>query len=237
MKKIISSVLVLVGLMLGSQAYAHVSYRDLDLVNPLNRTVTSNSGWIDAADENWGDSHHGAWYKFSLAQDSLVSIQVTGLNSGTYQTVNAAGTTFSDFTVNLDLTDVAFTLYKGLFPAGAYDSAAALPIPEGKDGRWDALGDTTMANNGGDIGTAVFVAAVNSSLSNTETLLNIFLTAGDYSIGAGGAILGELANNSTYGIQAQLLSVQPVPVPAAVWLMGSALVGLIGMRKQRATAA
>lgn len=245
MKKIISSVMVLLALLFAGQANAHVSYRDLNASSSIVRTVTSNIGWSDAADGDWGDSHHAAWFKFSLAQDSQVSITVTGLNEGTYATIDGSGTPIDVTTgAGLNLTDVGFTLYGGLFPASVYDSAVALPIPAGKDGRWDALGDTTMANNSAQIGTISYLTHVNDSTGNIETLINYFLAAGDYSIGTGGAFgatgtaidenVGQ--HSGTYAIQANL-SVQPVPVPGAVWLFGSAIAGLIGFGRRKAVVA
>lgn len=246
MKKMIVAFVALLGLVFATQASAHVSYRDLNLSPSIVRTVTSNIGWSDAADGDWGDSHHAAWYKFNLTQDSLVTITVSGLAAGTYNTINGTGaaTTVSSG-AGLNLTDVGFTLYSGLFPASVYDSATALPVPVGKDGRWDALGDTTMANNGANnggvpqIGTVVFKTAVNSTTGAIETLANYFLAAGNYSIGAGGA-LGATGtpiealtgdHSGVYAIQAAL-SVQPVPVPGAIWLFGSALAGLVGLRRK-----
>ncbi|QPK64232.1 hypothetical protein IVG45_04480 [Methylomonas sp. LL1] len=174
-----------------------------------------------------------------MAQDSLVSITVTGLNAGTYASVNQNGAAIN-VTTSLNLADVGFSIYKGLFPAGAYDSAASLPIDAGKDGRWDALGDTTMANNSAVVGTAIYKTAVNNSTGNIETLINYFLAAGDYSIGTGGAFgstgtvidanVGDHAGS--YAIQASL-SVQAVPVPGAVWLFGSAVAGLVGLNRRK----
>ena len=240
MKKIMSTLVVLLGVLFANQASAHVSYYNLNVNNPSVRAVTSNIGWSDAADGDWGDSHHAAWFKFNLAQDSLVSITVTGLSAGTYATINQNGAPIN-VTTALNLTDVGFSVYKGLFPAAAFDSQASLPIPAGKDGRWDALGDTTMANNSLQVGTAVFKTAVNNSTGNIETLISYFLTAGDYSIGTGGAFgaTGTLIDENvgdhlgSYAIQAAL-SVQPVPVPGAVWLFGSAIAGLAGFGRRKA---
>lgn len=245
MKKIITSVVVLMGLLFAGQANAHVSYRDLNLSPSIVRTVTSNIGWSDAADGDWGDSHHGAFYKFNLAQDSLVSITVTGLNEGTYASIGGTGAPVNLTTgAGLNLTDVGFTLYSGLFPASVFDSAAALPVPAGKDGRWDALGDTSMANNGGVIGTLTYLTHVNNSTGNTETLINYFLAAGNYSIATGGAFgaTGTVIDDTvgihsgSFAIQANL-SVQPVPVPGAVWLFGSAIAGLVGFGRRKAAMA
>ncbi|MDD2759106.1 MAG: hypothetical protein PHH11_02305 [Methylomonas sp.] len=239
MKKIVLSLMALASFLFAGQVFAHVSYYNLNVNNPSIRAVTSNIGWSDAADGDWGDSHHAAWFKFNLAEDSLVSITVSGLNAGTYASVNQNGASIN-VTPALNLTDVGFSLYKGLFPAGAYDSAASLPIPSGKDGRWDALGDTTMANNSAAVGTVEFKTAVNNSTDNVETLINFFLTAGDYSLGTGGAfgatgtvIDADVGDHlGSYAIQASL-SVQPVPVPGAAWLFGSAVAGLIGFGRRK----
>lgn len=247
MKKIALSLLALASFLFASQALAHVSYRSLDVSNPFQRSVTSNVGWADAAEANWGDSHHGAWFSFSLAQDSLVSLQVTGLAQGTYPTLRADGQALTNsgapsnpYTTVANLSDVGFSLYKGLFPASAYEGANSGGVPyinfsaQGKEGGWNALGDTTLYNNSGAFATLDFITAVNTSSGNTETLINFFLTAGNYSIGAGGAINPALGDHDgTYGIQAQLLNVQPVPVPAAAWLFGSAIAGLIGVGKRK----
>ncbi|QPK64230.1 hypothetical protein IVG45_04470 [Methylomonas sp. LL1] len=65
MKKIALSLIALASFLFASQAFAHVSYYNLNANNPSVRAVTSNIGWSDAADGDWGDSHHAAWFKFT----------------------------------------------------------------------------------------------------------------------------------------------------------------------------
>jgi hypothetical protein len=255
-KNLVSALLIGGAMAVSGQASAHISYRSLDVSNPFQRSVTSNVGWADAAEANWGDSHHGAWFSFNLAQDSLVSIQVTGLAAGTYPTLRAdgqaltnAGAASTPYTAVADLADVGFSIYQGLFPISpavyenANNGAANGSVKyrdfaaEGKQGGWNALGDTQLYNDAGEAGNLIFKTAVNSSTGNTETLLNFFLAAGNYSLAAGGAIDPATgAHTGSYGIQAQLLNVAAVPVPGAVWLMITGLMGFLGLQKRRMVA-
>jgi hypothetical protein len=52
---------------------------------------------------------------------------------------------------------------------------------------------------------------------------------GAYDINDDGAILA-LGDSGSGG---RLVLLNPVPVPAAVWLLGSGLIGLIGIRRRR----
>lgn len=264
MKKITTLVVAMAGLAFGGQANAHVGYRDLSVANPFQRSLTSNIGWADAAEANWGDSHHAAWFSFTLATDSIVSIEAKALAAGTYptlgtnglQTTSASNPTGTYTAVTLD--DIAFSLYKGLFnaPGGAaYENAYHYAIPgdttsahvlwhdfslDNKEGGWNANGDSTLWNDAGNAKTINFVAAVNNLTNGTEQLLNVFLTAGSYSIAVGGAVLPSDAladHGSKHAVQAQLLSVQPVPVPGAAWLFGSAIAGMIGFNRRKQIAA
>ena len=119
-------------------------------------------------------------------------------------------------------------------------------------GQFNALGNWGDSNGAGNWSNVSFLQAVNSknptdgySANPADTLetLTIDLAAGNYTIAASGA-LGATAFGSTtsYGIsglvgvlnfKATALPTTPVPVPAAVWLLGSALGGVltIGRRK------
>ncbi len=234
MKKIISSVVVFVGLLLGSQAYAHVGYRNLDNLNPFVASVGYDNSWYQGTQPTLANSHDVRWYSFTLEQDSNVNISVKNAGPGTYPTYNGAGDdTGNTFPVLADL-DVGFSLYKGLVPLSAFENAEfegepVWPVADGNNGLFNAVGDTTMGNNSGVINTIEFITAVNDNgVGATESLSNIFLLAGVYSLVVGGAAADGIGAGA-YGV---IASVQPVPVPAAVWLMGSALVGLIGMRKR-----
>ncbi|WP_404356777.1 VPLPA-CTERM sorting domain-containing protein [Methylotuvimicrobium sp. KM1] len=111
--------------------------------------------------------------------------------------------------------------------------------------------------------TGYFAGGVNTT-ADSISVADIFLTAGWYSVAVGGTsseawnyytagdgrapdltahnYLGthndlDLANRGfNVDLTVRAASLQPVPVPAAVWLMGSALVGLIGFRRRSSVA-
>jgi len=71
--------------------------------------------------------------------------------------------------------------------------------------------------------------------AGTTSLTFYNLAAGEYTL-----LIGGNATGSTSGTNQQYIaniSTSPVPVPAAAWLMGSAILGLAGMRRKTATVA
>lgn len=259
MKKIIASVVVLLGMVFASQANAHVGYRSLDSLNPFVASVTSDFGWYEGTQATLGNSHDLRWYSFTLAQDSYVDISVANTGAGSFPNYNGAGvqsTTTPTFTSVGDI-DVGFSLYSGMVPASAFENAVwdhdgdpltptvpVYPVAPGNNGLFNALGDVTMGNNSNVISTATYLTHVNDfGTGITESLNGYLLQAGVYSLVVGGAshplfdVDGiTLLNDGTYGVVASL-SVQPVPVPGAVWLFGSAMAGLIGFGRRKSLAA
>ena len=126
------------------------------------------------------------------------------------------------------------------------------------EGQFDAFGSWSLANDATQHATVQYVTAVSgtsdsdpsrgltwggngnhdTAVGTGESLLQYYLPAGTYSV----AIGGERCNDGTAactgaGYSATFsLNVQPVPLPAAFWLMGSALgsLGLMARRWKRA---
>ena len=124
------------------------------------------------------------------------------------------------------------------------------------EGQFDAFGSWSMGNASLQHSTVEYVLAVsgtsdsdpsrgltwggngnhNTAAGTGESLLQYYLPAGTYSVAGG----GEACNNGTAACTGGFysatfsLTVQPVPLPAAFWLMGSALTGLsiLGRRKK-----
>lgn len=258
MKKIIASVVVLVGMVFAGQANAHVGYRSLDVNNPFTDSVTSDFGWYEGTQPTLANSHDLRWFTFSLAQASYVDISVASLGAGdfTASSRTVTGGAGSAFTSVGDL-DVAISLFSGVVPDNSVESVTdvngtlnGFPVPGqgittiGTNAGPFGAGINTLTNTGGDTSSISYLMHANDFGSGLDEALNhVFLAAGQYTLLVGGASLPlfdvdgiTLLNDGTYGVVASL-SVQPVPVPGAVWLFGSAMAGLIGFGRRKSLAA
>jgi hypothetical protein len=76
-----------------------------------------------------------------------------------------------------------------------------------------------------------------TAVGTGESLLQYYLPAGTYSVAGGGEACNTGTTACTGGFYSATfsLTVQPVPLPAAFWLMGSALgsLGLVARRRKR----
>lgn len=97
---------------------------------------------------------------------------------------------------------------------------------------YNASGNPSLPVLGTPVGGAIdaWSSSYSSGSSNiTVAVLNDTpLSAGTYVLELRGSVSGS-AGGSYSGV----LNVAPVPVPAAAWLMGSALLGLVGARRRR----
>lgn len=242
-------------------ADAHISYRDIQTLgtptsNPDGSTtytlvnhLQSNGAWADATDHDWGNTHNIPWYKFAITDPQGAHVNLT---------VSGGVTQVEGFTVVGDLTP-AFSLYSGLLPTLGHDSSHILPAPPDKDGQWQALADTTLANDAGEIATINYLAhagAVNST--SQQATLSMYLGPGLYTVAPGGtcyecyphyerldpespfydpnyeSVIIPIENNAAARRGFELsLTIQSVPLPAAAWLFGSGVIGLAGLARRR----
>jgi len=241
---------------LANPAAAHVSYTDLSdpLMSPggVNGGSFSNYGWYDGTTSTLGDSHSlagGTFFKFHLNQASNVSITFSDyLNSGN---LNPAFSLYNGLFADEAHDD---TIIDPLNPKGGPPTFIKLasPVDNGvatdwlghvspfRDtsnitfkGQFDAMHSWSMANEAGDWSVAEYIAHAGPTGGNSVGLLNQFLQAGDYTIAAAGGNVNNPLTNMT-GIDGVIdLKVSAVPVPASIWLFGSAIAGFGAFRKKR----
>jgi hypothetical protein len=105
------------------------------------------------------------------------------------------------------------------------------------EGQFNALGSWSMASEpdaGGVWRVLEYLTHKNDTTGN-ESLLGYFLPIGDYTIVAGGAACNDVGAGCIGPFIDGTVSynASPVPVPAAVYLFGTGLIGLAGMARRR----
>lgn len=232
-------------------AVAHVTYSGRDFGTFGDRgsvrtvaitagNLSSNFGWADATDDDFGDSHRTRAFRFKLTNPAIVTFRVQGT------LVNATPA----------LPFPAFSLYSGLVhvapEASDHDGTAITQIylatlgdPQPKEGALRALADWKVGNDDtyntpGDSGSGVLYPAALSSLTyvghkadgtsanfgsasgiegdgtaDGDVQSTFTLPAGDYTIIMGGAdyaaSVGAVGTPPSFGFTATL-TVNPFPI-------------------------
>lgn len=251
-KKVLNTVLFLGGLV-ALPALAHVSYTGRDLgtfsglsaaSNAISNQTTYSYGWADAADADWGDTHKGKWFKFTLLNAANVTISASA----------NAGATIASIGGLLP----GFSLYQGLAPSAAHDSSpVSLAYRNGlgfeTEGSLNARGSFQIGNDSGISNTLNFVGyAVDGTIANHSlgyqsgiagdgvadgSVSKTFaLGAGSYSLWISGAdYAGQFTapTVSTYGLKAAIqVSAVPEPEAYAMFLAGLGMLGAVARRRK-----
>ena len=243
----------------GTKALAHVGYSGRDFGNLMYNsdgsgktvTISSGFGWADATDADWGDSHRGRFFRFTLSGSGDVQI--------TAQRNDLLGTFLP-----------AFSLYSGLgqlSPEQGGHDGSELSIdnrPVGTEGSLRALGNWSIGNDdtyntGGPTSGVLYAArlayftyighAADGNFANFGNAAGIVgdgtpdgfvtatfsgLAAGDYSLFVGGAnyVLQntEAATYPTYGVNVTV-GLVPEPSASSLLLGSAALLGLLRRRR------
>ncbi len=228
-------------------ASAHVSYYSLTdpFLSPggVNGGSFSNFGWADGTTETLGDSHdlaQGTFFSFHLDSAKRVSI------------------TFSDSSGFSGRLNPAFSVYKGLLPDESHDDTladplnpmdindvkTASPVDNGVIspfrntatinyvGQFNALDSWSMANESGTWAVIEYVTHIAPTGGDSVSLNNYLFQAGDYTIAASGGHLFPATRRTQIDGTISFVA-SPVPLPASVWLFGTAMAGFAVNRRKR----
>jgi hypothetical protein len=251
---------------------AHISYtgRNFGVFTPGGSTspvtisknsISSNFGWADGTDSNFGDSHKLLAFRFTLLSTGLVTLQIQG-----------AGFSFLNRPIAA-MANPGFSIYRGLahLLVGDHDTS---PISEAYmnetygvdnwEGCFNALGDWKMGNDDGkqysdlssfiyagnaadgtsaNYGTGATIIPRANGTTQTNDLIRgdgladgsvtgIFaLDAGDYTILVGGATYGG-TSTSSFGFNSTL-SVMAIPEPSTYALLSVGAMVLVAACRYR----
>lgn len=270
MKKFLSLIAaILAALTILQTASAHISYAGRNLgtwsetggvwsVSGNSGAMTSNSvvisltniasdfGWADATDSDYGDSHKGRWFSFTLTHPGTFSLAILGggTNSGTQAGVYPSDSTGPQFLP-------AYTIYRGLAVGSAHDGADASIAwragrSTGSEGALNTLGNFSIGNDAGELGQLAYVGHVADGTSanygsgigiqgdgNADgSIAGTFaLSAGTYSVFVGGANY----NGVDIGNYGAGVTLSAVPEPSTYALLGFVVVVFALVNRRRIT--
>ncbi len=227
-----------------------------------SQTVSSSFGWADATDADYGDSHRGRFFRFTLTETTTVSITASRNDVGGQ--TGAAG-----------LFLPGISLYSGLGQLSPYQpghDSSALSVssrPGGTEGSFRSLtdwslGDDPTYNVSGDPTSGILYPAslayftfigyaVDGTSANFGSepgivgdgnadgyITGVFtnLAAGNYSLFVGGANYSAQSTTetgpTTFPTYGVSVSVQAIPEPSTYALgMGLAAFGVLAFRRLR----
>jgi hypothetical protein len=248
---------------------AHISYSGRNFgTDPVSMTINNQAassafGWADATDADWGDSHRGRFFRFTLTTTASIMISVT--RGGSAAQTGAADTF-------LPALSLFAGLAQGLPEALAHDSStlSVASRPVGTEGSFRSLTDWSIGNGStyntaGDPASGVLYAARlanftyighladgtsanfgNESGINGDGVADGSVTAtfndlaaGDYSLFVGGANYDAQLTETgptTYPTYAFTATVQTVPEPSTWALLAFGVLagaGVLGRRLRR----
>jgi hypothetical protein len=257
----------------GNKALAHLGYSGRDFgtlmynsdgsgktVTIATQTISSGFGWADATDADWGDSHRGRFFRFTLSGTG--DVQITAQRNSNPTVSGIVGTFLP-----------AFSLFSGLGQLapeqGGHDSAefSIANRQGGTEGSLRALdnwsiGNDPTYNTAGDPTSGILFAprlayftyignAADGTSANYGSAASIFgdgnadgyltatftgLAAGNYSLWVGGANYGLQSvetGPSTFPTYGVTVSAALVPEPSTGYLLLGGATLLTLLRRSR----
>ena len=237
------------------------TYSGTDLTTTItNQNVSSDYGWADATDANLGDTHKTRAFRFTLTTNAWVTLSFQGLayTAGTNNYTALALPAFSLFrgvaaaaTHDGSAISIAWrdATYGTNATEGSLNALGDWKIGNDSGTTFADLSSFTYIGNAADGSSANYgTPAASLTLADGSIVSNapingdgnpdgvvtgsFYLTAGDYSVFAGGANYSGVNTNTAYGIQGTFTAV-PEPSTWGLLIVTLTMGGLVIRAKQR----
>jgi hypothetical protein len=237
------------------------TYSGTDLTTTItNQNVSSDYGWADATDANLGDTHKTRAFRFTLTTNAWVTLSFQGLayTAGPNNYTALALPAFSVFrgvaaaaTHDGSAISIAWrdATYGTNATEGSLNALGDWKIGNDSGTTFADLSSFTYIGNAADGSSANYgTPAASLTLADGSIVSNapingdgnpdgvvtgsFYLTAGDYSVFAGGANYSGVNTNTAYGIQGTFTAV-PEPSTWGLLIVALAMGGLVIRAKQR----
>ncbi|OAI06285.1 hypothetical protein [Methylomonas methanica] len=227
-------------------------------------TGSALAGTSTAGKKSWADSisgsngfgwvHTGSTFAklqvgsaAQIASGATVNLTIKMTAAATNGIDNPAFSVWTSGTSDFNLSAGGFGLHTYSQVRGPADGGVSDNASLGNIGITDFIGYSnsggSFTNGDGDavgaggVSSSPWVSAIASSWASGADFSSLTLSglkSGYYLIAAGGSCFdGTCAAGSSFNLE---VTAAPVPVPAAVWLFGSAMAGLIGVGKRKRSA-
>lgn len=170
-----------------------------------------------------------------VAQAAMITVGSTTVTNGDVFDVSIVGTDFADGTIgggfSLSWDPSILTLQTGSLTFAGDQLFGQAGVVDNAAGTWtnaDVTSFNGVAGPAFDIALITFVA-VNVGVSPTDVTIGLFAGGSDR--------LWASDTLPSFDVMPTFIggsvTVNPVPVPAAVWLFGSGILGLVGVARRR----
>jgi len=243
------------GMMLASgAANAHVTYNTTGNGNAAGGSPTdgTQTGPWSAGDPGYTGNLPATWVA-QIHNDGGVANSQTASSAGAGFTIGLGAKAYRDGSTNWGMTadfglinlhhdaDVTITV-----SSDGSDLRPAFGLWQGWDSSTSGSRHDSYTSNGAilpgaaaplssDIGSFLGWAAAASQGTSASATLSLFLSAGQYTLILGGYNGTTAGANLAYTATISAAAA-PVPIPAAAWLFGSSVVGLLGFGRRKKSA-
>lgn len=201
--------------------------------SPFNSGINNQGWWSDSIAQDPGNDNYLSGFSNQVTHRGFFTFDLTNIsgvvNSATIS-IRLGGQDSQDLIETIGLFDVSTS-------ASLLNTKGQVDITIFNDLGTGTLYGSTDITIGSPMSTILQITLNQSALTDINAQLGGFFSIGSSLTTLDQAQFGEFVFGGTQEFaNALTLDVAPVPIPSAVWLFGSGLLGLVGLSRRMKTA-